>query len=143
MQRLRAPLRVLREESPDSLFRVLARTQGAYFVATGVWPLVHMRSFEAVTGPKTDKWLVKVVGALVAVAGAVMLRGAVRGESSEEVALLAASSAAALGALETSYALKGRIAPVYLLDAVAEAGLVAAWAAWWRREQATRRVVAR
>jgi hypothetical protein len=41
----------------------LAIGQGAYFVATGVWPLVHIRWFEAVTGPKVDKWLVGTVAA--------------------------------------------------------------------------------
>jgi hypothetical protein len=34
--------------------RWLAGLQGAYFLVTGVWPLVHMPSFLAVTGPKTD-----------------------------------------------------------------------------------------
>ena len=34
--------------------------QGALYVVTGVWPLLHMASFEAVTGPKTDDWLVRL-----------------------------------------------------------------------------------
>ena len=29
----------------------LARAQGGNYAITSVWPLVHMRSFEAVTGP--------------------------------------------------------------------------------------------
>jgi hypothetical protein len=33
--------------------------QGAYHLVTGVWPLVSMRTFASVTGPKVDKWLVK------------------------------------------------------------------------------------
>ena len=37
--------------------RTLAIGHGLYFAATGVWPLVDMKSFEAVTRPKTDKWL--------------------------------------------------------------------------------------
>ena len=47
---------------------VLAWVQAGYFVVTGVWPIVHMRSFLAVTGPKTDLWLVKTIGVLVTVA---------------------------------------------------------------------------
>ncbi|HZF99815.1 MAG TPA: hypothetical protein VEY71_02385 [Chitinophagales bacterium] len=31
---------------------VLLWVQGVYTLATGVWPIVHMRSFEAVTGPR-------------------------------------------------------------------------------------------
>jgi hypothetical protein len=34
-----------------------------YLLATGVWSLVHRRSFERVTGPKEDYWLVQAVGA--------------------------------------------------------------------------------
>jgi len=32
----------------------IALAQGLYFAGTGIWPLVHMRSFEAVTGRKTE-----------------------------------------------------------------------------------------
>jgi hypothetical protein len=36
----------------------VALVQGAFYVATGVWALVDLDSFMAVTGPKTDLWLV-------------------------------------------------------------------------------------
>lgn len=106
----------------------LALAQGLYFGATGVWPIVHMRSFLAVTGPKTDLWLVKTVGALIGVVGASLVVAGRRGRIGPETALLAMASAAALGAVDVVYVAKGRIPPVYLLDAVAEAGIVAAWA---------------
>jgi hypothetical protein len=32
------------------------------FITTGLWPLVRSKSFEAVTGPKLEGWLVKTVG---------------------------------------------------------------------------------
>jgi hypothetical protein len=38
----------------------------------------------------------------------------------------------ALAAIDTVYALGGAISRVYLLDALAELGLVAAWAIAWR-----------
>lgn len=44
---------------------IATKFQGIYYVASGLWPLLHMRSFEAVTGPKRDKWLVNTVGALI------------------------------------------------------------------------------
>ncbi len=35
----------------------LAVAQGAFYLATGVWPLLHVRSFEAVTGERrTTGW---------------------------------------------------------------------------------------
>jgi len=47
--------------------------------------------------------------------------------------LVAAGSAAALATIDTVYVAKGRISPVYLLDAVAEIGLVVGWARlWWQ-----------
>jgi hypothetical protein len=107
----------------------LAVAQGAFYVATGVWPLLHMRSFEAVTGEKTDDWLVKTVGALIGVAGVVMTMAGLRRRVTPEIALLAAGSAAALATVDVVYTRKGVIRPVYLLDAVAEAGLVGAWTA--------------
>jgi len=38
--------------------------KGAYSLATGVWPLVTVRTFERVSGPKIDNGLVKTVGVL-------------------------------------------------------------------------------
>lgn len=39
--------------------------QGLFYLTSGIWPLIDMPSFEAVTGRKTDKWLVKTVGLLL------------------------------------------------------------------------------
>jgi hypothetical protein len=105
----------------------LAIAQGVYFAATGIWPLVHMRSFEAVTGPKVDKWLVRTVGVLVAVVGGVLISAGARRRVTPETIALAAGCAAGLGGIDTYYAAKGRISPVYLADAVLEGALVGAW----------------
>lgn len=111
----------------DEAVRVLALTQGVYFAATGIWPLVHMRSFEQVTGPKVDKWLVRTVGVLVAVIGGALTSAAVRRKITAETAALAIGSAAGLGAIDVFYSGKGRIPPIYLADAAVEGGLIAAW----------------
>lgn len=112
----------------------LAVAQGAFYLATGVWPLLHMRSFEAVTGEKTDDWLVETVGALLTVGGAVMMLAGLRRRVTPEIALLAAGSAAALTAIDVIYTARRVIRPVYLLDAAAEVGLIAAWAAVTARD---------
>ena len=111
----------------------LALGQGLYYAVTGIWPLLSMRTFEVVTGPKTDKWLVKTVGVLVAVIGAALALAGWRRNVAPESAILAAGSAAGLGAIDTVYATKGRISKIYLLDAIVEAALVVAWAAARRR----------
>jgi hypothetical protein len=114
--------------TPPDPRRPLALAQGVYFAATGVWPLLHMRSFLAVTGRKRDLWLVQTVGALIAVVGASLLVAGRRGRVGPETVALGAGSAAALGAVDVVFVAQRRIPAVYLLDAVAEAGIVAAWA---------------
>lgn len=115
----------------------MAWLQGIYFFVTGVWPLLHIASFVAVTGPKVDLWLVKTVGALIAVVGATLVLGARRRSVGPELAFLAVASAASLGAVDVIYALADRIWDIYLLDAVAEAGLIVLWGvAWFRARRA-------
>ena len=113
--------------SPSRLVRTVLLAQGAYYVATGVWPLLDRRSFEAVTGPKTDFWLVRTVGALIGVTGATMLVAAARQQPAPDTAVLAAGSAAALASVDTIYASGGRISRIYLLDAIAELAFIAGW----------------
>jgi len=105
----------------------LAASQGAYYRATGVWPLVSLRSFEAVTGPKMEGWLVETVGALVSCVGSALLLAARRKRVTPEMALLGAGSALALAAIDTIYTARRRISPIYLLDAVLELALAASW----------------
>jgi energy-converting hydrogenase Eha subunit E len=105
----------------------VAVTQGAFYLATGVWPLIDIDSFQAVTGPKVDLWLVRTVGVLVSVIGVVLITAARRRRIGLEVALLAVGSALGLATIDAVYALSGVISPVYLADAVVELALVAAW----------------
>ena len=111
----------------------VALGQGVFYLLTGVWPLVSIRSFEAITGPKTDRWLVKTAGVLITAVGAGLTLAGRRGRVTPEVATIAVGSAAGLTAIDLVYVSRGRISPVYLLDAVAEVGLIAAWAVAWRR----------
>jgi hypothetical protein len=110
----------------------LAHVQGVAYVATGIWPILHRRSFEAVTGPKVDYWLVRVVGALISVIGATLLLGSRRSRWLPEFTFLAAGSALSLALADLIGVAVRRISPVYLLDAVGELALVAAW---WRVDQ--------
>ncbi|MBV8602782.1 MAG: hypothetical protein JO359_14540 [Candidatus Eremiobacteraeota bacterium] len=98
--------------------------QGSYYAITGLWPLVSMRSFEAVTGPKVDRWLVKMVGLLALSNGLALLVGSRRERVSEETRVLAIASIFAFTAVDVVYAAKRRISPIYLADAVAELALL-------------------
>ena len=86
--------------------------QAAYLIATGIWPLVHYRSFEAVTGPKKDAWMVQTVGAV-----AVVLGIAAATSDRQRSLVLSVGSTLAFGVTEVAPALRGRIRKVYLLDA--------------------------
>jgi hypothetical protein len=114
----------------------LALIQGIFYVATGVWPLIDIVSFQVVTGPKTDLWLVRTVGVLVTVVGLVLLRASRTRRITPEVMLLAVGSALGLAAIDLVYALSGVISAIYLADAAAELGLAALWAVGRARHRA-------
>ncbi|MBY0231949.1 MAG: hypothetical protein K2W96_21915 [Gemmataceae bacterium] len=120
---------------------VLLWVQGAYYLLTGLWPLVSIRTFILVSGPKTDHlqapdpteadhWLVMTVGALIAGAALALLAAAWRRSASPEIVVLALAMAAALGTIDVVYVSRGVIWPIYLADAAIEAALIAAWVAW-------------
>ena len=116
--------------------RRLALTQGVFYLATGVWPLVHMRSFEAVTGPKVDRWLVRTVGGLLGVVGGALGSAARHGRITPEIRALGAGTAAVLAVIDCTYVARKRISPIYLLDAVAEVAIGIGWMVAEGRESA-------
>jgi len=101
--------------------------QGVYFTVTGIWPIVSIRTFQMVTGPKRDLWLVKTVGALIAVAGCAMLVAGFRDSASPEILALAIFSAAALMLVDIIYVAKRIISFVYLVDGVVEFAIILAY----------------
>jgi hypothetical protein len=109
--------------------RSVLAVQGAYYLATGTVPFVSRRAFEAVTGPKTDWWLVQTVSVVVDVVGASLISAAVRNRATPETLGLAAGCATALAAVDAVHVARGRIRRTYLLDAGIQAALVAALAA--------------
>jgi hypothetical protein len=113
----------------------LARAQGTYVLATAAWPLVHYRSFERVTGPKADRWLVQTVAGLGVTIGWAMLRSASTPEALPVAARLGMGSALTFGAIDAVYGASGRIRRLYLADAAVEAGWLAAW---WAEGQVRR-----
>jgi predicted amino acid dehydrogenase len=115
-------------DAGDDAARATARLQAAVFGLGGLWSVVHRRSFEAVTGPKVDYWLVRTVGLLLTAVAVVLWRAAGRDRLSPDTRVLGASSAAALLAIDVRYVAKRRIRRVYLLDALAQAGILAGWA---------------
>ncbi|MCL5280879.1 MAG: hypothetical protein M1376_13350 [Planctomycetes bacterium] len=107
----------------------IALVQGCYFFLTGIWPLLHIESFQKVTGRKTDLWLVKTVGVLVLVIGLGLIIAGIRQHFAPELILLAMASALGLIAIDLFYAFKRIISLVYVLDALVEVGFLVWWIA--------------
>jgi hypothetical protein len=123
-------------ESRISLAVVLLWLQGPYYLLTGIWPLVSIRTFQLVTGPKTDHlptgreadhWLVVTVGLLVTAIAVTLLMAAWRRAASLEIAVLAIGSAMGLTAIDVIYVTRHVIDPIYLVDAAIEVPLIIGW----------------
>ena len=67
--------------------------QAIYYVVTGLWPVIDIASFIRITGPKTDVWLVKMVG-LLTVAIAITLFSGYRKAVMPTIVLSIASASA-------------------------------------------------
>jgi hypothetical protein len=106
--------------------RDLTRAQGLFNVANGLWPLVSMRSFEKVLGPKAEHWLVRTVAGLMITNGVAQVRSSSVAEprSARRIGL---GTAATLGLIDVRYGLPGRIRRTYLLDAFVQCGWIIAW----------------
>ena len=102
--------------------------QSVYYVSTGIWPIVHLRSFMALTGRKKDTWLVQTFGALITATGVAIWPRPGRAGEGERPAQerVAVAAAVALAASDAYFVFRRRIRPVYLGDAAVELLLAAA-----------------
>ncbi|MDB5185562.1 MAG: hypothetical protein JWL85_85 [Candidatus Saccharibacteria bacterium] len=101
----------------------IAMVQGAYYLITGLWPLFHIESFEKVTGPKVDIWLVKTVGLLTATIGLFLILTA----NDQRTNILGVLSAASFAGVDLFYGLRGRISRVYVVDGIIEVFFALIW----------------
>ena len=108
---------------------LLALAQGAYYAVMGAWPLVHLRSFEVVTGPKLEEWLTKGVGASWLNVGIHLIETSRHGgRVRRDVRALAVRMAATFALFDFHYAgRRRRISPVYLINGFIQLGFVALW----------------
>jgi hypothetical protein len=106
------------------LMRAVVIVQGVYYLITGIWPLISMTTFEVVTGPKTDDWLVQTVGVLAAVIGVTLLVGSMRRAPSRETIALSVLSILGFAAVDIVFVLRGTIGAIYLADAAIQALLL-------------------
>ncbi len=108
--------------------RIIIFFQAVYYLVTGIWPVIDMVTFEAVTGPKTDDWLVQMVGLLAAAIGATLLARSYAGQPNRETLVLSVLSAISFMAIDIVYTANGTISKIYLVDAGVQIILLAALA---------------
>ena len=113
--------------------RKVAGFHAGYLLLTGVWPVVHRRSFEALTGRKEDFWLVRTVGGLAVACGLAMGTAVIRGRRPPEVQILAGAQAV-IFVLADIYAAANQ-SRIYLTDVGIQAVCLPAWFAPWEDPQ--------
>jgi hypothetical protein len=86
-----------------------------------------MGSFLLVTGPKTDLWLVRTVGALILVISLPLVLTPFYEKPAREIILLGVAAAVALAAVDIYYVVRSVISPIYLVDGAIEIGFLTAW----------------
>ena len=102
---------------------MIAVVQGAYYILVGLWPILDITSFEGVAGKKTDNWLVKTTGLILAVIGFVLVSS-----PDDTYRLLGMLIAAAIAVADLYYAVKGSVPLIYIGDAVIQ---IIFFAIWW------------
>jgi hypothetical protein len=112
------------------------RFQGWYYVVGGLWPIVHQSSFEAIVGPKPDRFQTEVTAALFVAVGAVLLRGSRGGRVEPVTAQLASAAAAATAAVVWRH--RHSVRPVLRVEACLETAFAVAAATSHRSRRARR-----
>jgi hypothetical protein len=109
------------------LVRIILSAQGFYTLLTALWPLVHIESFMFVTGPKTDIWLVKTVGALLIPIALTLVYYLYNSSDLRPAIILGSTTAVAFIAVDFYYALNDVISDIYLLDGAVEVLFLICW----------------
>ncbi|MGP4002235.1 hypothetical protein [Streptomyces sp. 8N706] len=117
----------------------VARAQGVFNVASGAWPLLDLRGFERVFGPRRMKaeqdWLVRTVSGLLVSTGWSQLASCSAPACLVQARRAGLGTALTLLAVDVVYVPAGQARRSHLLDALVEAGWLLAW---WRAGRLTR-----
>jgi len=109
------------------IFRAILWIQGLYILSTAIWSLVHIESFMAVTGYKTDVWLVKTVGALLIPVALCLLMYLFIPSDYRPALVLGSLTAVAFISIDFYYALTDVIPDIYMADGVLEILFLITW----------------
>lgn len=95
--------------------------QGSYYLITSVWPLINFESFEAVVGPKPDRFQFFTTALLILII-AVSLLLSVGRQKTRAIKLLALGTPIVFIVVEMWF--RESIRSVFMLEAILEAGIL-------------------
>lgn len=111
-------------EDASEVTSQMIRAQGWYYLLGGLWPLLHFRSFQAVAGPKPDRFQTDVTSALFTAIGAALLAHPHGAWTPRSTTVLSAASA--LGTLYVDVRHRRDIRGLFYAEAMLEAGFAVA-----------------
>ncbi len=100
------------------------RAQGAYYIASGLWPVVAVDHYMRATGQESHAAVAQVLGGVVAGIGVALVAGLVPPRARKWVG---AGTAIALGAGGAYFAVRGKGLPVNLTDAAVQLAFAVSW----------------
>jgi hypothetical protein len=111
----------------SKVYSALCIVQGLYTLLTALWALVDIGSFMAVTGYKTDVWLVKTVSAILVAIGFCFLSGPFVKRDFFTIIIVGISSCAALAAVDFYYTANNTIKKIYRADGFLQVLFLITW----------------
>mgnify|MGYP006892266651 CR=1 FL=1 len=111
----------------SSRITTLAIIHGLYYMISGLWPIIHMESFVAITGPKVDYWLVNTVGMLAFFIGSGLLIAGIKKRVPFSLIYIATGTAFGFILIDVIYVWQGILWATYLLDAGLELIFFISW----------------
>lgn len=109
------------------LIKLLLRIQSSYIFITAAWPIIDIKSFIAVTGPKNDLWLVKTVAALLISVSVTLGSFLFIKTDLRPAIILGASTSAAFIIVDFYYAISNVISDIYMADGLLETVFLLGW----------------
>lgn len=99
------------------VYSLLLWVQGIYTLLTALWGILDIDSFMAVTGPKTDTWLVKTVSVVLAAIGITMtVHASVKVGNMLPATVLGLATSLGLAIIDFYSSGNGTISMVYAID---------------------------
>lgn len=106
----------------------IAKLQAVFNILGGAWPILSLKSFEWVYGPKQEDWLQKTSGGLLLASGVALALTEDSPDSVRMARRIGVGVAMTYLLVDLIYVPKGRLRKTYIQDALCEAGWLIAWA---------------